>query len=123
MAEQFGLYLSCVDGAPVARYGTSVLIGAERDAADRTVIHYHPEVVVAIPTDEARRYAREYRRAIADGSVKERTAADWQHNQIEEAGAPRSKLTADEPPEDEAAHGDSESSSKQRQDTRTISRR
>jgi hypothetical protein len=53
------------------------MIGAERDLVDRKLVRYTPEVVVAIPSEEARRYAREYRRAITDGSLKIRTAAEW----------------------------------------------
>ena len=110
------LYLSSVAGLPSARFGSRVLIGAERDLIDPTEIRYTPEVIVAIPTSEVAKYAREYRRAIADGSVRERTEAEWRAQQTPspaptEAGAPL-QPTADPPPEDEAAHhGDSESSS------------
>jgi hypothetical protein len=121
----FGLYLSCVTGQPVARFGSRVLIGAERDLTDRTEIHYRPEVIVGIPTAEARQYAREYRRAISDGSVLQRTAEDWIKQQTSpEAGAPRIELTAVDPPEDESeAHGHPESSSKLGQDTGPLPRR
>jgi hypothetical protein len=74
----FGLFVSSVEGQPVSRFGGGgVMIGASRDLSDRKLVHYTPEIIVGIPHEEARKYAREYRRAISDGSLKERTAAEW----------------------------------------------
>ena len=90
----FGLYVSSVEGQPVSRFGTKVLIGAERDPETRNKIRYRTKDVVGIPTEEANRYAREYARLIADGALIERTADDYQQQQQQrsEAGAPRQKL-------------------------------
>jgi hypothetical protein len=95
------------------------MIGAERDLTDRKLVRYFPELVVAIPRDEARKYAREYRRAIADGSLEERTAAEWTAQNptptTYDSHHPRqarlsTPVTADEPPDkDEAADAHYES--------------
>jgi len=115
-AGGFGLYVSCVDGKPVARFGTKILIGADRDAVERKKIRYRSKEIVAIPEGEARRYAREYARAIQEGELVARTADEWQaqQKQLEEVGAPRSKLkTAVDPPapaEEDTPDADHESS-------------
>lgn len=129
-ASAFGLYVSSIEGQPVARFGSGgVMIGAERDLNDRRVVRYTPDVVVAISHEEARKYAREYRRAIDDGSLKLRTAAEWATQNpppapaatpapetpktSTEAGAPLpTSLKADDPPEapkDHARHAHHES--------------
>ncbi len=128
-ASAFGLFVSSIEGQPVARFGSGgVMIGAERDLTDRTLVHYTPEVVVAISREEARKYAREYRRAIDSGSLKVRTAAEWMTQNpppapaalpapqtpetSTEAGAPLpTSLKADDPPEpkDHARHAHHES--------------
>ncbi len=113
-SEAFGLFVSCVEGQPVSRFGTKVLIGAERDASVRGKIRYRTKEIVAIPHDEALKYSREYRRAIDDGSLVARTADEWsqQQQQITEVGAPREKLKAwaQSPPSaaKDADHGDHE---------------
>ena len=108
----FGLFVSCVQGQPVTRFGTKVLIGADRDPENRRKVRYRTKEVVAIPRSEATRYAREYARAIAEGELKERTESDWREyqRQMDEVGAPREKLkTGEDPPEQltqEPTHGD-----------------
>jgi len=74
MPQDYGLYLSSIEGKPVARFGTKVLIGAVR--IGRTVT-YNTKTIHPIPVAEARRYHREYQRAIAHGSVKAHTQAEW----------------------------------------------
>mgnify|MGYP001588205219 FL=1 len=93
-ADAFGLFVSSVENQPTMRFGTKVLIGADRDAETPRKIRYRTKEIVAIPTDEARRYAREYGRLISDGSLVEHTAEEWsnQQRQIREVGAPREKL-------------------------------
>lgn len=93
-ADAFGLFVSSVEGSPCTRFGTKVLIGADRDADEPRKIRYRTKEIVAIPTDEARRYAREYGRLITDGSLVEHKAEEWsrQQKQINEVGAPREKL-------------------------------
>jgi hypothetical protein len=76
--SQFALFVSCVEGSLVTRYGTRTFIGAERRTDDPRQIDYHPEQVVAIPHDEHRRYRREYLRALREGSLVERTEDEWQ---------------------------------------------
>ena len=98
-ADAFGLFVSCVEGKPVTRFGTKVLIGADRDPTQPRKIRYRPKEIIAIPTDEAHRYGRDYGRLIADGELVEHTADEWlqQQNQIREVGAPREKLRSGEP--------------------------
>lgn len=104
-AEAFGLFVSCVEGQPVTRFGSKVLIGADRDPANRRKVRYNPKQIVAVPNEEAQRYAREYARAIADGSLTQHTAGEWLEQQRRiEGGASREKLnTAVDPPD--AAEG------------------
>jgi hypothetical protein len=112
-ADVFGLFVSSVDGQPVSRFGvgTRVLIGAAHDPAEPRKILYDPKAIVGIPHAEAQKYAREYRRAISDGSLTVRTAAQWnEQNQTREVGAPREKLKTAEPAQTakEADHVDPE---------------
>lgn len=115
-AEAFGLFVSCVDGQPCTRFGTKVLIGADRDPTNRRKIRYRPKEIVALPHTEAQRYAREYARAIEDGSLVQHTAAEWREQQRRLGdGAPRAELTTagDSPPAAEGAppHADHEGGS------------
>jgi hypothetical protein len=98
-ASAFGLFVSSVEGKPVMRFGTKVLIGAERDPEQPRKIRYNTKAIVAIPHDEAHRHAREYGRLIADGELVEHTADEWsrQQDQLREVGAPREKLRAGMP--------------------------
>lgn len=115
-AEAFGLFVSSVEGQPVTRYGTKVLIGAARDHLQPRKIIYDPTLIVAIPATEARRYSREYRRAIANGSLTERTAAQWREQQKpnREVGAPREQLKSSKKaqPAMEPTHVDPQGGSK-----------
>lgn len=78
MAETgFAMFVSCVEGQPTTRFGTRTYIGAERRADDPTVIDYHPELVVAIPHDEWRKYRREYSRALRAGALVQRPLDAW----------------------------------------------
>lgn len=74
----FALFVSCVEGSLVTRYGTRTFIGAERRALEPQVVDFHPDIIVAIPHDEFRKYRREYLRALREGSLVERTAEAWQ---------------------------------------------
>jgi hypothetical protein len=115
-ADAFGLFVSCVEGQPVTRFGTRVLIGAARDLTQPRKVNYDPKLIVAIPATEARRYHREYRRAIANGSLTERTAAEWreQNKPNREVGAPREKQLQKKQPQQakEPTHVDPEGGSK-----------
>jgi hypothetical protein len=76
----FALYVSSVPGRPVRRYGSTggALIGAARqDAANPGAVTYYPERVVGLSVAEVQRYGREYRRALSDGDLAERTEADY----------------------------------------------
>ncbi len=77
-ASGFALFVSCVVGKPVTRWGSRTLIGASRSAATPTVVDYDPELVVAIPQSEYAQYTREYDRALANGSLKRRAESHWQ---------------------------------------------
>jgi hypothetical protein len=98
-AEAFGLFVSSVEGQPCSRLGSKVLIGADRDADNPRKIRYRTKEIVAIPRDEATRYAREYARLIQDEALVAHTADEWsnQQAQIREVGAPREKLKSAEP--------------------------
>lgn len=76
-ATGFALFVSSVDGQPVARWGSRTLIGASRSAATPTVVDYDTELVVAIPEDEYRKFSREYDRALGNGSLKRRDEKAW----------------------------------------------
>ena len=65
--------------APVARFGTRVLIGAERHPGkgpDRRTITYFPDQVAAIPLEEYHRFRSEYDGALKAGDLVRRTAED-----------------------------------------------
>lgn len=81
LAAHFALFVSAVAGAPVTRFGTHTLVGAERRLMQPTIIDYDPSRVVAISHPEYARYRREYERAIRDGSLIRRTVEDWQAQQ------------------------------------------
>jgi hypothetical protein len=82
-----GLFVSSVAGHAVTRFGSGktingipfpgLLIGAERDLKDPTKITWNEDAIVHIPEAEASEFHREYRRAIRDGALKERTEAEY----------------------------------------------
>lgn len=103
-ADTFGLFVSAVEGHPVMRFGSSVLIGADRDPDNPRKLIYRTSDIIAIPHAEALRYGREYNRLIEDGALVARSAADWSKAQIDaqaqqgkpaEAPAPRVKAKDD----------------------------
>jgi hypothetical protein len=104
-ASAFGLFVSSVEGKPVMRFGSKVLIGAERDPDQPRKIRYNTKAIVAIPVDEAHRYGREYARLIADEELVAHTADEWtrQQDQIRGVGAPREKLRRDNVPDHQLA--------------------
>jgi hypothetical protein len=116
--QAFGLFVSSVEGRPVTRFGTKVLIGAERDSVTPRKISYRTKDIVAIPVDEAERYSREYARLISDGDLVAHTADEWskQTQHRAEGGAPRKKLSTghepDQPDAKDASNADQESGSK-----------
>jgi hypothetical protein len=73
------LFVSCNPAAgPVRRYGSASMIGATRDPKTPKIVAYDPEAVIMIPGDEAREYAREYRKAIASKDLIKRTRANFE---------------------------------------------
>lgn len=96
-ASPYGLFVSSVEGQPVTRYGTRTLIGAARSHEDPRVIHYTPDLVVALTHQEWAMYRREYQRALKDGSLRRRSDTDWLAQQEQpktaapEAPTPESK--------------------------------
>jgi hypothetical protein len=93
-AETFGLFVSSVEGQPCTRFGSSVLIGADRDPKAPNKLIYRTDEIIAIPRAEAEKYAREYARLIAEKSLVEHTAAEWtkQQEHGREVGAPVDEL-------------------------------
>lgn len=101
--EAKDLYVSSVEGHLVTRHGTGLYIGAERDAKAEGGLVFNPELVVQIPEAEARAYSREYGRALRDGSLVQRSKADFDaqlaklDEQAKKEGAEReAKAKADE---------------------------
>jgi len=73
------VYVSAIEGHLVTRFPSlaqpvAQYIGATRQGKK---IVWSPDQVVAIPDQEWRKYRREYRRAVADGSLKMRTKEDF----------------------------------------------
>jgi len=92
-APKFALFVSSVAGKLVRRYGTAVHIGARAEVLNpqeedpsrhRYKYRYQTSDIVAIPEAEFARYRREYTRALSDGSLRKRSAQEWQA-QIDEA--------------------------------------
>jgi len=75
LASPDGLRVSAVEGRPVARFGTPVFIGAERDPENPRKLVYRTGDVVTIPREEAERYRREYIRHITEGDLVLASAA------------------------------------------------
>lgn len=96
-AAKFALFVSCVEGCPVTRFGTRTMIGATRSARTPDVVTYDPTVVVAIPLDEHRKYRREYERALANGTLKARGAEEWSAQNRQEPPQKRGEGTPSTP--------------------------
>jgi hypothetical protein len=97
-ADTYGLFVSSVEGQPVHRFGTKVLIGADADPAEPRKIRYRTGDIVAIPHAEALRFAREYGRLIEEGALVSRSADDWRKQQtqpVEGGERPRVKAKDD----------------------------
>lgn len=77
-----------VEGRPVTRYGTPVLIGAVRDPEKPNKLIFSPADVITIPRDEAERYRREYLRHVAEGDLV--LVSDPKSSEV---GAPRKPPT------------------------------
>lgn len=85
LAETGAVFVRAIEGRPVTRYGTPVVIGADRDPANPNKLIYRTGDVVMIPSDEAQRYRREYVRHIVDGDLALVSKP--------EGGAPRKETT------------------------------
>jgi Sec-independent protein translocase protein TatA len=95
-------YVSSVKGHLVTRFpslraSTAQYIGAERKGKE---IVWDTDVVVAISPQEWARYRREFRRAISDESLVERTEAEYKaylesHEKAEQKAAEQRKADAD----------------------------
>jgi hypothetical protein len=93
------VYVSSVKGKAVARYGSgtpgtrNLAVGARQTP---TGYEWDEDAVVVIPRAEWTRYRKEYGRAIREGALKMRTAAD--HAAYLERQAKASKAPASEAP-------------------------
>lgn len=84
-APKFVLFVSSVKGSLVRRYGTPVHIGVHVECVnpgEKPLLHrfkhrWREDEITALPEAEARRYAREYARAIREGALRPRTEAEW----------------------------------------------
>src|SRR5262245_41644442 len=95
-SDGFALFVSCVPGAVVTRFGSRTYIGAHRTMRG---IEWEPDLIVAIPDDEAARYAKEYARAIRDESLVLRKAEDWVAQQQLSAETDAERVAARAPKE------------------------
>lgn len=92
------LFVSCVDGKPVARLplpgarGAGVILGARREG--RTLV-YDEREVIALSVEEVRVHGRVYERAIREGDLIRRTEKDWQAWQAAQRAA-EAQTMADE---------------------------
>lgn len=92
------LFVSCVDGKPVARLplpgarGAGVILGARREG--RALVHNAREVI-ALSAEEVRVHGRVYERAIREGNLVRRTEEEWQAWQAEQRAA-EAQTMADE---------------------------
>ena len=80
-------YFGPVEGAVVPRYGSRSFIGVRRDAEMGWV--WDLDVIVPVPKSQVDQYQREYRRALADGHLKEYTKAEYEASQIARHGEPK----------------------------------
>jgi hypothetical protein len=71
------LYVSAVKGHLVTRFGTGLLIGATRDPKDPSKVTWDEDEIAKISPEELAPYRREYARALRDGALKKREAADF----------------------------------------------
>jgi hypothetical protein len=100
-------YVSCVEGALVPRYaalggpGAMTFIGSVRNGKK---VDQNPDEVVVIPEAEFGRFRKEYLRALREGSLTERTAADY---------AAWQKIRAGKPAEEEKQPTEAEQASEQ----------
>ncbi len=76
-AEGFSLFVSCIPGKPVTRFGTGTFIGAHRSAEKVNELVYEPELIVAIPDGEHARHRKAYNRLVAEGDLKVRKPEEW----------------------------------------------
>lgn len=96
--EEF-IYVKPVPGRLVPRYptlssSTTTFIGARRHGKK---LEWTPDAVVRIPRAEWVRYLKEYNRALADGSLKKVTSADF--NAWEKSRAEKERAAAQPAPE------------------------
>lgn len=101
------LYVSSVEGHLVPRFSTAstanpIYIGATRDFKTVT---WDTNLVVIIPDAEWREYRREYRRALNDKALKERTEAAWKAQLKRAAQAAEAAVTEVAAVDDTRAEG------------------
>lgn len=92
-SSHFARFVSSVPGHLVTRYGSSEYVGARRDPKTRE-LSWQPEAVVALTQHELDRFSREYDRALKDGALVARTAAEYDE-QIAKANAADARLAKD----------------------------
>ncbi len=72
-SDSFAAFVSPVAGRLVRRFGTSDNLGQIAGTAD-----VDPSLVIPLTHEEWRRHQHEYMRAIAEESLKRRTAGEWE---------------------------------------------
>lgn len=96
------LYVSCVGGHHVTRYGTQTLIGVRPDPSVEGNLAFDEAMVVRIPAGEYSTYRREYDDLIAQGALLKRTAEEYDEYQAEREtainAAAASSAPTDPPP-------------------------
>lgn len=86
------VYVSCVPGKLVTRFGTGTYIGAL--VAPSGAASFDPREVVAIPIAEWAKYTREYGRLLRGGDLIERSAQE--HEAFVKAQAAAAQKEADD---------------------------
>lgn len=76
--DRFELFVSCVEGKPVARFGSDDLIGAVRISDEKgRRIEYDTERVVALTKREVAAARKAYRKVLERGGLVVRTREEW----------------------------------------------
>jgi hypothetical protein len=95
----FAIFVSCVEGRLVSRFGTSCYVGADFDKDNN--LRFDVDMVVAIPHAEMAVYRREYEKHLRCGDLLARTVEDFESYQTKLlANDPATKPKADVPTAD-----------------------
>jgi len=92
-------YFSAEPGRAVARFGTGSHIGATKTPKGFVI---NSELVARVPETEVLKFSKEYRQAVVNGDLRERTKEDYDAQQKAREEAEESEASAAEPKPPEA---------------------